>query len=143
MEQNASSGWDTIGIIIGIAVAVLVICILLKLNHYIFGRLLKKNNGLHLMFFKRVVDVVIIIGCGIVTLSSYIGLETVWQTILGGTAITTAVLTFAAQDTIKDLLGGLMISLNKPFEVGNRIELEDGTVGVVEDMTARHVVLEG
>ena len=36
-----------------------------------------------------------------------------------------------------------MISLNKPFEVGNRIELEDGTVGVVEDMTPRHVVLVG
>ena len=57
------------------------------------------------MFFKRVIDVVIVVGCVIVTISSFIGLESIWNTILGGTAITTAVLTFVAQDTIKDLLG--------------------------------------
>ena len=130
-------------VIIGIAVAVLVTWVLLKVNKFFFRRMQEKNNGLHLLFFKRVIDVVIVVGCGIVTISSYIGLESIWQTILGGTAITTAVLTFVAQDTIKDVLGGLMISLNKPFEVGNRIELEDGTVGIVEDMTPRHVVLVG
>ena len=145
MKQDADikNGWDIMGIVIGIAVAVLVTWGLLKLNKLFFRRMQKKYNGLHLLFFKRLIDVVIIIGCGIITISSYIGLESIWQTILGGTAITTAVLTFAAQDTIKDVLGGLMISLNKPFEVGNRIELEDGTVGIVEDMTARHVVLKG
>ena len=146
MEQNAGttgSGMDLLSIIIGIAVAVLVTWVLLKLNKYFFSKLREKNNGLHLMFFKRMVDVVIIIACGVVTIASYIGLESIWQTILGGTAITTAVLTFAAQDVIKDILGGLMISLNKPFEVGNRIELEGGIVGIVEDMTPRHVVLVG
>lgn len=145
MEQNvqAETGLNIVGIIIGIAVAVLVTWVLLKLNKYFFKKIQENHNGLHLLFFKRVIDVVIVIACGIVTISSYIGLETIWQTILGGTAITTAVMTFAAQDTIKDLLGGLMISLNKPFEVGNRIEMEDGTVGIVLDMTARHVVLVG
>ena len=143
MKQNADSGWGIIGIIIGIAVAVLVTWILLKLNNYFFKKRQATNNGLHLMFFKRVIDVVIVVVCGIVTISSSLGLQSVWKTILGGTAITTAVLTFAAQDIIKDVLGGLMISVNKPFEVGNRIELEDGTVGVVEDMTPRHVVLVG
>ena len=145
MEQSAAvkNGGDILGIVIGIAVAVLVTWILLKLNKIFFTRLKERNNGLHVLFFKRMVDVVIVVGCGIVTISSYIGLESIWQTILGGTAITTAVLTFAAQDTIKDVLGGLMISLNKPFEVGNRIELEDGVVGIVEDMTPRHVVLRG
>ncbi len=138
-----NNGVDILDIVIGVAVAVVITWVLLKLNKYFFKRMQQKNNGLHLLFFKRVIDVVIVVACGIVTISSYLGLETIWQTILGGTAITTAVLTFAAQDTIKDLLGGLMISLNKPFEVGNRIELEDGTVGIVEDMTARHVVLVG
>lgn len=143
MEQTVNYGLNILDLIIGIAVAVLVTWVLLKLNKYFFKKMQNKNNGLHLMFFKRVIDVVIVVACGIVTIASYLGLETIWQTILGGTAITTAVLTFVAQDTIKDLLGGLMISINKPFEVGNRIELEDGTVGIVEDMTARHVVLIG
>ena len=143
MEQNANNGLGIIGIIIGIAIAVLVAWVLLKLNKYFFRKRQEKNNGLYLMFFKRVIDVVIVVGCVIVTISSFIGLESIWNTILGGTAITTAVLTFVAQDTIKDVLGGLMISISKPFEVGNRIELEDGIVGIVEDMTPRHVVLVG
>ena len=145
MNQNVNvkNGWGVVGIVAKIAIAVLVTWILLKLNKIFVRRLQKKYNGLYLLFFKRLIDVVIIVSCGIITISSYIGLESIWQTILGGTAITTAVLTFAAQDTIKDVLGGLMISLNKPFEVGNRIELEDGTVGIVEDMTPRHVVLVG
>ncbi len=143
MKQNAENEWNIMGIVIDIAVVVLVAWLLLKLNKYIFRKMREKNNGLYVMFFKRVLDVVIVVGCGVVAVSSYFGLESIWRTILGGTAITTAVLTFAAQDVIKDVLGGLMISVNKPFEVGNRIELEDGTVGVVEGMTPRHVVLAG
>ena len=143
MEQNANHGLGIFSVIIGIAIAVLITWGLLKLNQYFFKKRLEKTNGLHLLFFKRLIDVVIVVVCGIITISSYLGLESIWKTILGGTAITTAVLTFAAQDVIKDVLGGLMISMNKPFEVGNRIELEDGTVGVVEDMTPRHVVLVG
>lgn len=110
-------------IIIGIAAAVLVTVVLLRLNKLFFRRLQSKHNGLHLMFFKRLIDVVIVVVCGIITISAYLGLETIWQTILGGTAVITAVMTFAAQDSIKNVLGGLMISINKPFEVGNRIEL--------------------
>jgi small-conductance mechanosensitive channel len=132
-----------ISIIIGIVICVLAIWILLKFNAMFFKRLQVKYNGLHLLFFKRLVDVGIILACTIITISSFIGLESIWQTILGGTAITTAVLTFVAQDSIKDVLGGLMISLNKPFEIGNRIALDDGTIGIVEDMTPRHVVLKG
>ena len=48
---------------------------------------------------------------------------------------------FAAQDVIKDVLGGMMISIYKPFEIGNRIELGDGTIGIIQDITMRHVVL--
>lgn len=130
-------------IIINIGIGVLVTWILLKINHFLFGKISEKHSGLHLLFFERVIGVVIIIACGIITLSSFIGIQSLWQTVLGGTAITSAVLAFAAQDIIKDVLGGMMISLNKPFEVGNRIELEDGTAGIVEDMNARHVVLTG
>ena len=54
MEQNANNGLGIIGIIIGIAIAVLVAWVLLKLNKYFFRKRQEKNNGLYLMFFKRV-----------------------------------------------------------------------------------------
>jgi small-conductance mechanosensitive channel len=36
-----------------------------------------------------------------------------------------------------------MISATKPFNIGDRIELDDGTAGIVKDITIRHVVLQG
>jgi small-conductance mechanosensitive channel len=36
-----------------------------------------------------------------------------------------------------------MISTTKPFNLGDRIELDDGTAGIVKDITIRHVVLQG
>ena len=40
-----------------------------------------------------------------------------------------------------DFFSGIAITLNRPFEIGDWIELENGTVGVVADITPRHVVL--
>ena len=116
---------------------------LIALSHLFFRNIRKKRKELHLAFFERLTTAVIIIACVIIAVSAFSGAQSVWQTLLGGTAILSAVLAFAAQDVIKDILAGLMISVNKPFELGNRIVLEDGTAGIVEDMTMRHVVIRG
>ena len=129
--------------ILVIAVAFIVIWGLMRLNRYAFKRVQKKHKGLHLMFFERLSSVAILIGGIILVFSFFGGMDSVWKTLLGGTAIVSGVLAFAAQDVIKDILAGMMISMHKPFEVGNRIELENGTIGIVKDMSMRHVVLLG
>ena len=116
--------------------------ILIRIHHYIFKKIGSVRQGLHLRFFDRMIAAIILIGGVIVALSMFGGFSTLWKTILGGTAFASAVLIFAAQDTIKDILAGLMISMYKPFEIGNRVELEDGTTGVVKDITMRHVVFQ-
>ena len=130
------------GLII-IAITIPAMWGLLRLNRYVFKRIQKKHEGLHLLFFQRVSSAIILIIGVIFVFSLFGGLDSVWKSLLGGTAIISAVLAFAAQDVIKDILAGLMISIHKPFEIGNRIELEDGTTGIVKDMTMRHVVLRG
>jgi len=119
-----------------------LIWVAIRFNHIIFSNLREKWYGLHLIFFERLISMVILIGGTIMAFSMLGGFETVWKTMLGGTAILSAVLIFAAQDAIKDILGGLMITLYRPFEVGNRVELEDGTTGIVKDITMRHVVFQ-
>ena len=114
-----------------------------KLNKRAFKKIQEKHSGIHLKFFEKVNSALIVLFCLILGLSVLSGTQTVWQTIFGGTAIVSAVLIFAAQDTIKDILAGLMISVYKPFEIGDRIVLEDGSTGVVENITLRHVVLRG
>ncbi len=136
--------WKIILIVAAIiAVTALVIWGLLRLNRYIFKRIQKKHNGLQIVYFEKISGAIILIGGVILVFSIIGGIENVWKTLLGGTAIISAVLIFAAQDVVKDTVAGLMISINKPFEIGNRIELEDGTAGIVKDMTMRHVVLLG
>lgn len=107
-----------------------------------FRGIQKKQEGLNLAFFERITSAAILIVGTIIAFSVFGGISSVWKTLLGGTAIISTVLAFAAQDAIKDILAGLMISVYKPFEVGNRIELEDGTAGVVRDITMRHVVIQ-
>ena len=115
----------------------------MKLNQFVFSQIRRKRkNGLKMKFFERLFSVLILITAIVFAFSIFGGFKTVWRTLLGGTAILSAVLAYTGQDIIKDILAGFMISMYKPFEIGNRIELENGTVGIVKDITMRHVVLQ-
>ena len=127
--------------IVIIAAAAVIIWALLQINHAIFRHIQKKYSRLHLRFFERTSSVIIVTIGVLLVFSIWGGFNSVWKTLIGGTAIISAVLVFTAQDIIKDVLAGLMLSINKPFEIGNRIKLEDGTTGIVTDITLRHVVL--
>ena len=115
--------------------------VLIQLNKQVFKNIKKSSQDLHIYFFERLNYVVIVIVGVLVIFSVFGKLKSVWRTMLGGTAIISAVVAFAAQDIIKDVLAGLMISIHKPFEIGNRIELENGMAGIVKDITMRHVAL--
>lgn len=127
--------------LLGIAVILVLVWVLIRANRIVFDKLKKKQGGIHLVFFERVNKALILVSGFILSVSGFGGVDSIWKTFLGGTAIISAVLAFAAQDVIKDILAGMMISVYKPFEIGNRIELEDGTTGIVQDITMRHVVL--
>ena len=136
------TGWKGVLLYLGILIAALVVAwILIRCSHLVFQRIQRERKNLKLSFFEHLTSVIIIIGVMILTLSALDSKNSVWKTLLGGTAIVSAVLAFAAQDAIKDILAGLMLSLHHLFEIGNRIELEDGTAGIVEEMTMRHVVI--
>lgn len=56
--------------------------------------------------------------------------------LITGLGLGTVVLTLAAQDTVKSLLGGFIIFAAKPFKVGDYIKVQNYQ-GTVEDMTLR------
>lgn len=56
--------------------------------------------------------------------------------LIAGVGLGSVVITLAAQDTAKNLFGGLVIFLDKPFVVGDWIEI-DKYEGTVEDITFR------
>ncbi|MCR4732013.1 MAG: mechanosensitive ion channel family protein [Lachnospiraceae bacterium] len=131
------------GLKIAVFVGTLVLAwVLIRVDHFVFKKIRTIHEGLYLRFFERIIAAVLLIGGVLLAFSAFGGFNSIWRTVLGGTALASAVLIFAAQDSIKDILAGLMISIYKPFEIGNRVELEDGTTGIVKDITMRHVVLQ-
>ncbi|MCR5794980.1 MAG: mechanosensitive ion channel family protein [Solobacterium sp.] len=116
---------------------------IMQLNRLVFKQIrAKKKDGLKLKYFERLSSALILLAAVIAAFAIFDRLGTVWKTLLGGTAIISAVLAFTAQDIIKDILAGFMISMYKPFDIGDRIQLENGTVGIVIDITMRHVVIK-
>ena len=121
-------------------VALLVMIILRILNH-VFKKFLKSKKNIQLRFLVNVVRIAVVVIGIIWVLTSCEATASVGKMLFQGTAIIGAVIGLAAQPIIKDLFCGLMISIGKPFEIGDRIELENGMAGIVMDITMRHVVL--
>ena len=142
--QTDGTMWQKVlVVVITLAAAGLAAWLLTFINGKVFKAIGRKQRGIHLVFFERLNKWIIVIAVFLLALSALDGSSSVWKTMLGGTAVVSAVIAFAAQDVVKDIIAGLMISLHKPFEIGDRIELEDGTAGIVMDITNRHVVLMG
>jgi small-conductance mechanosensitive channel len=61
--------------------------------------------------------------------------------LLAGLGLTSAVLAFALKDTIEQAITGVFILFQKPFKVGDVIEI-DGIEGVVQDIAIRATIVK-
>ena len=140
-SQSVASSWARLGI--NAAVAIVLAFILLKVEKRIAGKWIRKHNGINARFAERVVRFVIIFIAVMWVIMSSSLTQSFGSSLFQGTAVLAAIAGFAAKPILSDMLCGFMISTTKPFNIGDRIELDDGTVGIVKDITIRHVVLQG
>ena len=127
--------------LIGLLAVIAGAVVALILTKLLFNRVVKKNNNLHTRFLIQMIRLVIIVGAiinGVGVVSDSISLGTLF---FRSSALAVAIIGFAAQPVIADLISGYLISINKPFEIGDRIEVEGQVPGIVEDITLRHTVL--
>lgn len=61
---------------------------------------------------------------------------------LVSTGVVAGVLGLALQNTLGDLFSGIALSLDRPFQMGDWVELDNGVVGQVVDMTWRSTRLK-
>ncbi len=124
-----------------LALAIVFSLISMRIINKVFSGYLKSKESIHIRFTEKFLRaVVILIAVFWVTMSSEITAPAA-KVMFQGTAIIGAIAGFAAQSALSDVICGLMMSGSKPFEIGDRLELSDGTAGVVKDITLRHVVL--
>jgi len=125
------------------AIAFIIVIILLKVEKRFFAKRIMGKKDIKLRFSQGVVRGLIITVAIIWVLMSSSATASFGKVLFQGTTLLAAVVGLAAQATIADLFAGFMISVNKPFEIGDRIELDNGVRGVVLDITPRHVVIRG
>ena len=70
-------------------------------------------------------------------------LRNLFSTVLASSGVAAVVLSLAAQDAIGNLIGGMMISISKPFKTGDMIRFIDkDTTGTVIKITLRHTIIK-
>ena len=112
------------------------------LSLVLFKHIRKRTTALHVRFLGQLVRVLIVLTC-IFRIYSILNPENdIHRLLLGSSALIVAVIGFASQPVIADLICGFLISINKPFELGDRIIIDGYEAGIVEDITLRHTVLQ-
>ena len=111
---------------------------MLDIMEYQLSQYVKREDNLYDLSFVQVVRlvtrfVVVLLG-SIYVVKALSGKPL--TAIFAGLGIGGVAIALAAQDTLKNLLGGIMIMMDKPFNLGERV-LVDGCDGVVEKIGFR------
>lgn len=123
------------------AIAAIVTAIVLSVYNRFVKKKLREKKDIQIRFTQNIIRSVIIIIAVIWVLVSSSATTDIGKVLFQGTAIIGAVVGLAAQPVIGDLFSGIALSYNRPFEIGDRIELDNGIKGIVMDITIRHVVI--
>ena len=121
-----------------------ILCVGLLL--WMFLKLISgKKKKLHVRFICSLLRVIVIIGALIAILQVYFDLTKVLTAVLTGGGLVLAILSFAAQKSLNNILSGIAISLSRPFDLGDKIKIISGgsvmAEGTVTDITLRHTVV--
>lgn len=99
-------------------------------------------NKIHIKFLKSMLIVTVWTVAITSIASQFEELSGVANTVLAGSGIIAVVLGLAAQESFANIFSGILISIFKPFDIGDRIKIVgDDTAGFVEDITLRHTVI--
>ena len=107
-----------IPVLIIIAVTILIGLILRKKSKF------KSLHSLHRRYLLQMIRLLVILACLADILTVIDPTIQIHQLLFRGSALIVAIVGFAAQTAMSDLICGLLISIHKPFEIGDRIIIE-------------------
>lgn len=108
----------------------------------VFGFITKKKQKIALYFLKGTCQAVISFVFLFIFLSQFDFFEKISKTLVLSSSLLVAVVGFACQKSLEDVVAGLMISIYKPFEVGDRINIPEKSIsGYIEAISVRHTVV--
>ena len=134
-------------------VKIVLVLVITKLLAMLLKLILKKVEGARVKLTKRpnyigykllnnVLIIILYIVGAIVAVRQVPALSTAVTAILAGSGILAVALGFAAQESVGNLVSGVFLSIFRPFDVGDRIQIRAQDItGYIEDITLRHTVI--
>lgn len=108
----------------------------------VFSVILKRSEQIHIKFLRSMSKVILTIIAGIWLSSLFTTTKALSTTLLTSSSLLVAVVGFAAQQVLADVISGIMLSWSRPFNIGEKVIVSSlGISGVVEDLTVCHTVI--
>lgn len=127
--------------------AILVVAILLeRFVSWLITRRVKKlrtkgNLSSNLLFYGYLFAGIIYTTAFILIVYTIPALKSIALSLFAGAGILAAIIGFASQQAISNIISGIFIVISKPFRVGDRVDIGIEYEGVVEEITLRHTVI--
>jgi len=93
-----------------------------------------RSTKTRLRFLRRLVVLVVLLVLLAIGLSQFTELKRLATGILASTAVLAAIIGFAAQHTIANMVAGVQLAISQPIKIGDRISFEEIS-GRVTDIT--------
>ncbi len=123
--------------LIAIVLLLIIGWIVNRVGRHIIKKMNSRNQKLVLNVFTTVIRILIIIGIG-QQLKMFEGLGTALITSSGIIAV---VLSLTAQETLNDIISGVLININRPYEIGDVIKVND-RLGTVTEINLPNTVIK-
>lgn len=113
------------------------------ISRKIFKTIYERNGKkLHLNIFQKIIEAFIWITCIASVGQQFSGFSTAVQTLLASSGIAALGISMAAQESLQNIIDGIMISMYRPFDIGDRITIPDKNItGNITEMNLRHTVI--
>jgi small-conductance mechanosensitive channel len=128
-------GWISAALTLLVALALVYFA-----DHALRSRELSRRADTRLRFVRRLVFATILLLGAAVALSQFTGIDRLAASVLASGALAVAVIGFAAQRTLGNVVAGVMLAVTQPLRIGDWVAFDD-QYGVVEDVRLNFTVL--
>ncbi|HEX4463784.1 MAG TPA: mechanosensitive ion channel domain-containing protein [Solirubrobacterales bacterium] len=99
-----------------------------------------RSTKTRLRFLRRLVILIVFLVLVAIALSQFTELKRLATGILASTAVLAAIVGFAAQHTIGNMVAGVQLAVSQPIKIGDRISFEE-VEGRVTDITLSYTYI--
>ncbi|MDX6600901.1 MAG: hypothetical protein QOF13_103 [Solirubrobacterales bacterium] len=99
-----------------------------------------RSTKTRLRFLRRLLILIVFLVLVAIALSQFTELKRLATGILASTAVLAAIVGFAAQHTIGNMVAGVQLAVSQPIKIGDRISFED-VDGRVTDITLSYTYI--